>query len=324
MPERVSCNLCGADDAPTLYVLRDYRFSIDDIDWPVVRCRNCGLAYVNPRPTIDEISRYYPEQYFAHRGGLQRRYQRQVAYLPTSPGRLLDIGTGRGDFLALMRDRGWEVEGLEPFAPAANPDLLTIHRTFFPDNCDLPDQQFDVITAWAVFEHLHDPLGAFRESARLLRPGGSLIVEVPNLRSVRGWFSRMEDIPRHLYLFSPGPLAQYGRRVGLRLETVHHVTDLFSDASGAEAVRYLAARSLGISTAEFFRIYRTPRRERFRTWPVTSAVLAAAGLGGRILLSNWLVRVARISGEIVAIYCKPGVDATFTRSSTSGSALAQR
>ena len=95
MPERVSCNLCGADDAPTLYVLRDYRFSIDDIDWPVVRCRNCGLAYVNPRPTIDEISRYYPEQYFAHRGAIGEIEERPALHgitVPVELGRRIEAG----------------------------------------------------------------------------------------------------------------------------------------------------------------------------------------------------------------------------------------
>jgi SAM-dependent methyltransferase len=306
MPESVPCNLCGVDDATPLYFLKDYRFAIDDIEWPVVRCRRCGLGYVNPRPTLEEIGRYYPSEYFAHRGTLQRRYQRQTRYLPSGPGRLLDIGTGRGDFLAVIKVHGWEVDGLEPFESAANPHGLRIHRLPFPEGVgDWEGGQFDVITAWAVFEHLHDPLAAFRVCTRLLRPGGRLIVQVPNLRSLRGRFGRAEDVPRHLYLFSPKPLATYGRRVGLSIECVDHVTDLFSGASGRDTLRYWAARATGKSTEEFFRIYRTPRAARFRTWPMTSALLMAAGLAGRVVAPDWLVKVANVSGEIVAIFSKP-------------------
>jgi hypothetical protein len=69
------------------------------------------------------------------------------------------------------------------------------------------------------------------------------------------------------------------------------------------------ARALGKSTREFFDIYRTPKRERFRRWPVTSVALTGAGLAGRVLIPDWLVRVARISGQVVAVYTKPSTPA---------------
>src|SRR4029079_258759 len=107
MPEIVTCNLCGADDALLLYTGRDYRLRVDDHVWNLVRCRVCGLGYLNPRPTMEEISAYYPESYFSHRGGVARRYARQATYVSGTPGDLLDIGAARGDFLASMRERGW-------------------------------------------------------------------------------------------------------------------------------------------------------------------------------------------------------------------------
>lgn len=309
MPEFVLCNLCGADDASRLYALKDFRFGTDDIEWPVVRCRRCGLGYLNPRPTLEEIGRYYPAEYFAHRGSLLRRYERQTRYLPSKPGRLLDVGTGRGDFLAVMRARGWEVEGVEPWGAGDNPHELQIRHSPFPDLAGgWEGERYDVISAWAVFEHLHDPLAAFRECARLLRPGGRLVVQVPNLRSLRGRFGRTEDVPRHVYFFSPDPLAAYGRRVGLTLEGVDHVTDLFSGASGRDTFRYWAARATGKSTEEFFRIYRTPRAARFRAWPATTVLFMTAGLVSRVLVPDWLVRATHTSAEIVATFGKPDGD----------------
>jgi SAM-dependent methyltransferase len=305
MPEDVTCNLCGSENSQALYTLKDYRLFVDDEEWTVVRCKRCGLGYLNPRPARDEIGRYYPETYFSHREQLADRYRQEASYVDGPPGRLLDIGAARGDFLAVMAERGWDVEGIEPFGQAEDAHGLRIHKMSFPEDSTLPSERFDVVTAWAVFEHLHDPRRAFVESARLLKPGGRLVIEVPNFRSVRARVGRMEDVPRHLYFFTPRTLGRYGGEAGLELTTIKHVTDLFSGASGREAARYWAARALGKSTDEFYGIYRAPRAERFRRWPLTATAMTAAGFGARLLMPDWLVRAARVSGEVVAIYRKP-------------------
>lgn len=305
MPETVDCNLCGSRDERLLYRLRDYRLRVDDVEWNVVQCRSCGLGYLNPRPTPDEIARYYPARYFQERERMGRRYELQTRYVPGGPGKLLDVGAARGDFLALMQERGWEVAGIEPFDDAGNPHGLPIHRVRFPEGCDLPSESFDVVTAWAVFEHLHDPAEAFRECARLLRPGGRLVLQVPNLRSIYGRYSLQEDVPRHLYFFSPGTLRQYGAAAGLRLDAVAHTTELFG-GSGRGVLRLALVRALGRSTDEFFEVYRTPRRERFRRWPALALAWTATAAIEAVILSDWAVRTARHSGQIVAQLVKPG------------------
>lgn len=301
MPEPVRCNLCGADDARPLFRRADERLLVDDVEWVAVRCQGCGLAYLNPRPTRDEIGRYYPGGYFDRRATMVPRYERQAGYVPGEPGRLLDVGTARGDFLAVMRDRGWDVVGVEP-AEAGNPHGLEIHRAPFPERCDLPDESFDVITAWAVFEHLHDPASAFDACARMLRPGGTLIVQVPNIRSPHGRWA--EDVPRHLYFFSAATLRQYGQRSGLELERVVHTTDLFG-GSGRGLLRLWLVRALRKSDREFFEIYRAPRRERLRRWPLLTVAWTGVGALERVVLADAVVRRLRISGQIVAYFRKP-------------------
>src|SRR5512134_1518932 len=59
----VPCNLCGADDAVRLFNGKDRLLRIDDAEFPVVRCRRCGLVYLNPQPSAEELRRYYPEAY---------------------------------------------------------------------------------------------------------------------------------------------------------------------------------------------------------------------------------------------------------------------
>ena len=303
MPETVACNLCGSTDQEFLFALRDYRLRVDDLLWRVVRCRSCGLGYLNPRPTRSEIGRYYPRDYFGDRESNWERHQRQAAYVPGTGGRLLDIGTASGEFLSVMRDRGWDVVGIEPSDEAKNPHGLRINRAPFPEGCDLPAESFDVVTAWAAFEHLHDPGAAFAASARLLRTGGVLILQVPNLRSIQSRWALLEDVPRHLYFFSEKTLRAYGERVGLRLRRVVHTTDLFG-GSGRGVLRLLLVRALGKSVDEFFAVWRTPRRERFRRWPLLTTAWTGVSAVERVVLTDRLIRLARVSGQIVVEFEK--------------------
>jgi len=301
MPESVPCNLCGADEPRRLFELRDYRLRVDDVLWTVVSCGRCGLGYLNPRPTRTETARYYPASYFDHRAVAHARYERMAGYLPKPPGELLDVGTARGDFLVLARERGWSVTGIEGHAEP-RPDVPVL-RESFPEECSLPGGRFDVITAWAVFEHLHDPRKAFFECARMLKPGGRLIVQVPNRRSI--WFlARQEDVPRHLYFYDPRTLNRFGDATGLRLDTVHHTTDLFG-GSGRGVLRLWYSRLLGRSLDEFFEIWATPRRARWRRWPLFTGGWSAAAAVESVLLPDRLVRTLRLSGQVVAVFSKP-------------------
>lgn len=304
MPETVNCNLCGADDAKPMFRLRDHRLMVDDVLWTAVRCRSCGLGYLSPRPTAEEIGRYYPESYYGRRKLQLDRYRRLAAYVPPEGTRLLDVGTARGDFLAVMRDQGWQVTGIEPFQKAGNPHDLTIHRFDFPAECDLAAESYDVITAWAVFEHLGDPGEAFRQCARMLVPGGRFIVQVPNLRSVHSRWALQEDVPRHLYFFTPRTLRAYALASGLKLERIAHTTDLFG-GSGRGVLRLALVRALGHSNDEFFEIMRTPKRERFQRWPALACAWTATSALEHVILSDRLVRAARVSGQIVVTFTKP-------------------
>lgn len=290
------CNLCGANDTRALFALRDYRLEVDDVRWTAVQCRNCGLGYLNPRPTRDEVGRYYPTSYFGHREAALDRYRALAEYVLGPPARLLDVGTAGGHFLEVMGSRGWDVMGIEPTGEPRSD--LPIVRCPFPEGCELPSRSFDVITAWAVFEHLHDPSGAFRECARMLRADGRLVVQVPNLRSIWARWAMLEDVPRHLYFFSPRTLRRYGEQAGLELRRVHHTTDLFG-GSGRGVLRLAYCRLLGKSLDDFFEIWRTPRAIRHRRWPVLAAGWTFVAAIERVLLPDWLIRKARISGQIV-------------------------
>jgi 2-polyprenyl-3-methyl-5-hydroxy-6-metoxy-1,4-benzoquinol methylase len=132
---------------------------------------------------------------------------------PTSPpGLVLDVGCGDGAFLAVARDCGWQVLGLEPDFKAAR---LAASRGVEVivgglDALAGHGQAFDVITLSHVIEHMHDPVTALRSCHRLLRPGGRLWIETPNVDSfghrefAANW--RGLEAPRHLVLFNPAAL----------------------------------------------------------------------------------------------------------------------
>ena len=307
MPETVPCALCGGTRVRRLYKRRDYRLRTDDTEWNVVRCVRCGLGFLNPRPAPDEIAGFYSRAYFSKREADMDRYARLAEYVPGSGGRLLDVGTADGHFLEVMRDRGWQVSGVEPGGSRPEDDDrgLDIRYDSFPGaTADLPSGSFDVITSWAVFEHLHDPRSAFAECARLLRPNGHLVIQVPNLDSIAARLPITEDVPRHLYFYDPSTLKAFGETAGLDRDAVYHTTDLFG-GSPRDALRYLFVRAIGRSMDDYFEILYTERPERFRRWPALAAAWTALGAVERVVFADRLTRTLRLSGQIVVSYCKP-------------------
>jgi SAM-dependent methyltransferase len=300
--ESTVCNLCGSGDSEELYRCKDYRFRIDDREWPVVRCRRCGLAFLNPRPTREGVGKYYPPQFFEGRSreALATRYLVQAEYLHgLEPGRLLDVGCANGDWMQLMAERGWSVAGIEPSRNAQNPHGLDVRHGTFPEAADFTPASFDAITAWAVFEHLHDPLAAFRKASDLLRPGGRLIALVTNINSLFSRYSYREDVPRHLYFFSEASLTRYAEAASMRLVSVSHDTRLYGGA-GRGTLSVQLWRRLGRSIDEYFTHRRTPIVERLKAKPVLgAATLAVAGLE-RVVLTDALARALRVNGHVVA------------------------
>ena len=233
--ETVRCNLCGGESLSRVMLAKDVNHGTPG-RFTLTRCRACGLVYLNPRPSSSEIGRYYPATYGEHAAGtLPNSFsiaesEIVTRYVP-GPGNILDIGCAAGYFLRTMRERGWEVSGVEPDADAAA-RAGSVQGAVVKQGSLEPGQfasgGFDAITLWSVLEHLHDPLGTLRIAAELLKPGGYVFVGVPNFASIerllfRGtWFGL--DVPRHLYHFTPTTLARLLSKAGLRLVVLQHAS----------------------------------------------------------------------------------------------------
>lgn len=224
-----------------MYTLCDLLLGLPG-EFTLVQCDRCGLLYLNPSPTWDELKLHYPDRYhpfigtieeqpsalvrWAQRYGVVRRC-RAVTQRQHS-GRLLDVGCATGVFLNEMRDHGdWELYGVEPVASAAT--FARQHsgvRIFQGTLLEVayPDGFFDVVTMWDVLEHVADPRIYLHEIHRILKPGGWVLIKVPDPwcweARLFGSFWIGYDAPRHLFGFPRPALAHQLGILGFDLVNV--------------------------------------------------------------------------------------------------------
>ena len=243
--EEIACNLCGSRNSTLLYKstltdlspdARDFRCTSAayGVHPPVVRCKTCGLVYVNPRwdsSTISENYRIVEDPiYVEEREGRVRTFSRNLTSLNelviqnSVPRRLLDVGCHIGVMVELAQDLGWEAWGVEPSKWAAEHARKrglhvltgTLHDT------QLSENYFDVVTMWDVVEHLTDPAAEIRNVHRVLKPGGVFAIHTINIES---WFARLMGkrwpwlMEMHLYFFSPRTLGKMLEQAGF--EVIH-------------------------------------------------------------------------------------------------------
>jgi 2-polyprenyl-3-methyl-5-hydroxy-6-metoxy-1,4-benzoquinol methylase len=240
--ENVACNLCGANDFEVVYppnyelakpdeILNTFRSSGDEklLD-QLVRCKNCGLQYLNPRLRSDVVIQGYSsgsdETFISQIEGRERTFAKSLKliekYKP-SRGRLLDVGTAGGSFMSVAKDAGWRVEGCEPnrwMCEWANNHygLKIGPGTVF--DMQLSSASFDVVALWDVLEHTPDPKATLRECARVLKSGGLLVVNYPDIHSSvarlmgRRWVFLLSV---HLYYFTAQTLTKMLNELNFRV-----------------------------------------------------------------------------------------------------------
>ncbi len=162
------------------------------------------------------------------RAVLARR--RAVGYLPfAGQGRLLDFGCGVGRYVSKMAAAGWKAEGIDISAQAVRLGRqagLTLHHGTLP-GLDLPAESFDAVTMWQALEHVPSPKATLEAAARLLRPGGRLMVVCPRLDSLDAkwfgscWFAL--ELPRHLWHFTEATLRRHLEATGFEVERVRSI-----------------------------------------------------------------------------------------------------
>lgn len=242
----VRCCVCDADDADPLAVGEDFEYRTSPDLFLAVRCRRCGLVYLNPRPDPRELDRIYPSDYHAFnfsegefgfvykvRRWLEARRLLSCCRSLRPEARILDIGCGDGFHLDLLREYGepgWSLEGIdssERAAEAAGRRGLTVHRGLVQE-MDLPRDRTDLALMIATIEHVDDPPGVLSAVHHLLKPGGRVVVVTDNADSPdaklfggRHWGGY--HFPRHWNLFTAATLRELARNSGFEVESLAYV-----------------------------------------------------------------------------------------------------
>ena len=303
--EFVPCNLCGSTDCRVRFPATIPYGGVPS-DWEAYRCTNagyglhhtivecnrCGFVYTNPRWQDRQILGSYETVedplYLQEREGRVLTFQRHLKPLQARVGsaagrRLLDVGCYTGIFVEIAAAAGWDAWGVDPSSwavgEANKSGLQVVEGTL--KTAGFPDEFFDVITMWDVIEHVGDPAAELRETFRLLKPGGSLVVHTMDIDSLfarlmgRRWPWLME---MHLFYFSQRTLFRMVEKVGY--EVAHSspqgrytrlgylVTRIRAFSRPIASITDLLVNGLGISglampinLGDLFTLYARKRRE---------------------------------------------------------------
>ena len=257
MLETVCCNLCGADDT----------VPVAEIDgFHIVRCRQCGLVYVNPRYREDQLQQIYTEAYYDHDGinngleffgydnylddeeNIKITFAKRLSTIEryAHKGTLLDVGCATGFFLDLARSQGWEVLGSEvsEFSVRHAREKLGLDvRLGTLQQLQFEPESFDVVTMWDVIEHVPDPLEELRTVWRILRRDGLLSIITPDVGSLvaRLLGNRWEELRRvreHVYFFSRQTLTQALQRTGFEVLRTEYADKVFHLGPAMHRLKY--------------------------------------------------------------------------------------
>jgi 2-polyprenyl-3-methyl-5-hydroxy-6-metoxy-1,4-benzoquinol methylase len=265
--EKISnCPVCQHPTHQPFLTCQDYTVSQESFE--LVQCQQCQFVWTNPRPTAQNIGRYYrASSYISHsdtREGLVSRLYHAIRdftlkgklsllnTLKPERGSLLDVGCGTGLFLYVCQKDGWQVSGIEP---DENARRMAVDRTGLDINAEIlgsyPEQQFDAITMWHVLEHIHYLNDTLDWLYQHLTKSGHLIIAVPNLQSrdaqVFGKHWAAYDVPRHLYHFAPKTLEKLLLAHGFELQKIRPMyfdsfyVSMLSTQYQRGAVQYLRA-----------------------------------------------------------------------------------
>jgi len=248
----VSCNLCGNDQIKELYNLPPYN---------IVRCLNCGLVYLNPRPYPGQMMKAYDSQDYYFSDGKQtemfygypdytklRKHLYFVADELMRPlkntirGNLLDVGCGMGFMMKRFQELGWESHGVDVSSYAteyARSELGLKAYTGTLETLNLANDFFDTVTIILAIEHMPDPRSTLAAVNKLMKPGATIIIATHDIGGLWPRISRSKwqhiFVPEHLFFFSRKTLARLLNETGFDTFKITETATLASvtgDGSG--------------------------------------------------------------------------------------------
>ncbi len=262
--EYMDCPLCNQNDTSALFTVGEY---------PIVKCRSCGLVRVHEIPGPDVLERHYSDEYYAGRTddtgyydyeaerkalakGFRNRLQRLKGYAPS--GRLLDVGCALGFLLAEAQQLGWKPYGIDRAAYGINwaRQNLGIENLFAGRIADapFPRASFDAVTMIDVLEHVTDPVKEITSIARLTKPGGIFMLDIWDIGSttakLAGPHWPIICPPDHLFYFDKKTIAMLLEMCGFSILSISRMGRHISPATLATKISHtspLKNKVLGIT-----------------------------------------------------------------------------
>jgi SAM-dependent methyltransferase len=245
-----TCILCDGEKHRVVEpCVRDNRFASPGA-WRILECEGCGLWQTDPVPTPDQLQALYERHYnFGGEGESGSLWARLRALFLASPlyramlsfdgdvsfhtkrgkGRLLDVGCNEGRGLTIYSANGWTAEGLELNRVAADAARQKGFVVYDVDIAQLrPSAPYDVVILSNVLEHALHPRGMLGAIHRLLVPGGSLWISLPNAESAlrarfgADWINW--HVPFHITHFTAARLSALLADCGFTVASVRNVT----------------------------------------------------------------------------------------------------
>lgn len=218
-------------------IVKDH--SVSKETFSLLHNKDYDLLKTTPTPSLTVLPKYYEsEDYISHTDGKRTLFEKiyhlvkrnaikgKVSLITSEQnqkGKLLDIGSGTGDFLVEAKNQGWDILGYEPNADAKN---LAVNKgvTFTGDIFALPENSFDVVTMWHVLEHVPNLQEYIANLKRIVKPTGTIIIAVPNYKSYDANYYKQfwaaYDVPRHLWHFSKTSIKRLFSDVDMELKKV--------------------------------------------------------------------------------------------------------
>lgn len=239
-----NCNLCGSKKNQFIYERHD--------KLKVVRCKNCGLVYINPRPKDGLINLLYNDEYFekdsqigynnyfsdSMRQSMVKASKLRLKILEDFGvnifGKALEVGCATGEFCSILKKAGVEATGIDISSQAI--EIAQSRYSGIPFHVATIDvvpenMKFNFIFAFEVIEHLIDPCAFFKKASDMLKLNGFLCITTPNFECAEivgyeNWTGFSMSL-EHLYFFSKTTIEKYAEANGFELEI-----SLFGGGSG--------------------------------------------------------------------------------------------
>lgn len=236
---KYNCGICKMEMGIPKFMAYDKNFKATDRVFKIIECHKCGVSQTSPLPDFAELNQYYPHIYYPTGPASEKYYRNHIERFQvdklkqiqtySQTGRLLDIGCGVGYFIRTALSRGYVAEGIEfsEVAAAVGREQwnLQIVSGDFLSHQFVPES-YDIITLWQVFEHLRQPCEVLLKIHGLLKPGGLLVIAVPNFASLQAKIFRNRwyhlDVPRHLFHYSPESLTKILNTYNFQVDKIDH------------------------------------------------------------------------------------------------------